>query len=231
MLYPELLHVAYIVTQQAERGLLQIETYGEPLKTQQKWLEKIHHYRGLLLKVINQTERRVIEGVDVPATEKIVGLFEPHTDIIIKGYRNIEYGHKVNLSTQRDGVITYFSIEIGNPSDKDLLEPVLDYHKTQVGSTPKAVVADGGYASKANAQRLREAGVQQVAFTKHVGLRCHDMGLIKKTLDALRSFEPQWRATYRNSREHLVQAGQRGKARKVSRRTLGLQWCPITLSR
>jgi hypothetical protein len=30
--------------------------------------------------VIDQTERRVLRGEKVPATEKIVSIFEPHTD-------------------------------------------------------------------------------------------------------------------------------------------------------
>ncbi len=36
----------------------------------------------------------------VPATEKIVSIFEEHTDIIVKGSRDIQYGHKINLLTR-----------------------------------------------------------------------------------------------------------------------------------
>jgi|GEM_PF-5495162 len=41
--------------------------------------------------------------------------FEEHPDIIIKGARDIQNGHKVNLSTEAKGFITHFSIESGNP--------------------------------------------------------------------------------------------------------------------
>jgi len=34
--------------------------------------------------VINQTQRRVFKGKTVPSNDKVVSLFEPHTDIIIK---------------------------------------------------------------------------------------------------------------------------------------------------
>ena len=38
-------------------------------------------------RVIDQTERRVFDGETVPAGEKLVSLFEPHADIIVKGGR------------------------------------------------------------------------------------------------------------------------------------------------
>lgn len=187
-LYPELLHVANIAVDQAERGLEQVVLNGTRNASQQKWLAKVDHYRELLLKVISQTERRIINKEKVPASEKIVSLFEPHTDIIIKGRRDIEYGHKVNLSTQENGFVTYFSVEQGNPSDKDLFLPVVDFHQSVLNLTPKSIVADGGYASRANAEKGRDQGVQHVAFTKTVGLSLHEMGLKRKTYEALRRF-------------------------------------------
>jgi len=62
----------------------------------------------------------------VPAAEKIVSLFEEHTDIIIKGSRNIQYGHKLNLNTGRSGLILDVVIEEGNPADVDRFLPMLD---------------------------------------------------------------------------------------------------------
>ncbi|MCP4449396.1 MAG: hypothetical protein GY811_29290 [Myxococcales bacterium] len=35
-------------------------------------------------KVLNQTRRRLIDGVSVPVADKVVSIFEAHTDIIIK---------------------------------------------------------------------------------------------------------------------------------------------------
>ena len=78
------------------------------------WIDEVEHYRGLLLRIIDQTQRRVFHGESVPASEKLVSLFEPHTDIIAKSPRKIQYGHKVNLATEQHGFITYFNIEDGN---------------------------------------------------------------------------------------------------------------------
>ena len=51
------------------------------------WVETATAYLNLLGKVTDQTERRVFDGETVPAGEKVVSLFEPHTDIIVKGGR------------------------------------------------------------------------------------------------------------------------------------------------
>ena len=53
---------------------------------------------ALAEKVMEQTTRRVIDGEQVPSTEKIVSIFEPHTDIIKKDRRETFYGHKVCLT-------------------------------------------------------------------------------------------------------------------------------------
>jgi IS5 family transposase len=58
----------------------------------------IDQYIALTQKVINQTERRVMRGEKVPASEKVVSIFEPHTDIIVKDQRDTLFGHKVCLA-------------------------------------------------------------------------------------------------------------------------------------
>jgi IS5 family transposase len=39
------------------------------------------------------------------AGEKLVSLFEPHADIIVKGSRDSKYSHKLNLTTGRSGMV------------------------------------------------------------------------------------------------------------------------------
>ena len=56
------------------------------------WVETATAYLELLGRVTEQTERRVFGGETVPAGEKVVSLFEPHTDIIVKGGRGTHYG-------------------------------------------------------------------------------------------------------------------------------------------
>ena len=58
--------------------------------------------------VIDQTTRRILQGEQVPASEKIVSLFEEHTDIICRGKesRPVEYGHKIWLNEVEGGLVS-----------------------------------------------------------------------------------------------------------------------------
>src|SRR5215208_4169217 len=47
--------------------------------------EEHSHFAGLLEQVISQSRRRVFEEEEVPATEKLVSVFEEHTAIIRRG--------------------------------------------------------------------------------------------------------------------------------------------------
>jgi IS5 family transposase len=187
-LYPELLKIARLVLKQADRGQQQVTEGGSASAAQQKWLDALAHYRELLSRVIEQTERRVIQGEKVPSSDKIVSLFESHTDIIVKGFRDVQYGHKINLSSEDRGFITALTIEDGNPGDKTLFLPVLDYHQSVLGRLPRSVVADGGYASQANVAAGRAMGLKHVLFHKPVGVSLTAMGVKSKTFNALRDF-------------------------------------------
>jgi IS5 family transposase len=187
-LYPDLLNRARTVLKQVDRGLKGVRSGAGESDQKENWILAMEHYRVLMLKVIDQTQRRVIDKESVHSSEKLVSLFEPHTDIIVKGFRDVQYGHKINLSSERRGFITYLSIEKGNPSDKDLFLPVLDFHKSTLKALPGSVVADGGYASQANVAEGRSKGIKRVVFNKRVGLTNQAMGVKQKTFDRLRHF-------------------------------------------
>jgi transposase, IS5 family len=187
-LYPELLKITRLVLKQADRGQQQVIEGGKGSAAQEKWLGALAHYRDLTSRVIEQTDRRVIRGERVPSSDKIVSLFESHTDIIVKGFRDVQYGHKINLSSEDRGFITALSIEDGNPADKILFLPVLDYHQSVLGRLPRSVVADGGYASQANVTAGRAMGLKHVVFHKPVGVSLTAMGVKSKTFNALRDF-------------------------------------------
>ena len=49
----------------------------------------------------------------MPVSEKLVSLFKPHADIIRKGGRQVQYGHKLNLVTGKSGLIVDVVVEAG----------------------------------------------------------------------------------------------------------------------
>jgi IS5 family transposase len=89
--------------------------------------------------VVAQTRRRIVDGESVPATKKLVSIFEPHTDIIIKDRRATLYGHKLCLATGASGLITDCRIEKGNPADSTLAVEMVQRH-TQLYQHPPSQV-------------------------------------------------------------------------------------------
>ena len=61
-------------------------------------VNELRGYLPLMDRVIDQTTRRVFRGEQVPADEKVLSLFESHTDVIVKGSRAVVFGHKVCLT-------------------------------------------------------------------------------------------------------------------------------------
>jgi transposase, IS5 family len=152
------------------------------------WLAEVNHYRGLIEQVIDQTERRVFQGETVPAQEKLFSLFETHTDIIAKGSRDIQYGHKLNLMTGQSGLVLDVVIEDGNPADTERFMPMLERHIEHYRKVPRQVAADGGYASTDNLRQAKEKGVKDVAFHKKKGLKVENMTKSTWVYRKLRNF-------------------------------------------
>jgi IS5 family transposase len=154
----------------------------------ERWQAKVRHYRPLIERIIAQTERRVVAGESVPAGDKLVSLFEPHADIIVKGGRKVDYGHKLNLTTGRSGLILDLVVEAGNPADRERLLPMLDRHVAIYGQAPLQVAADGGFASQDNLAQAKALGVCDMAFHKKAGLRIEDMVRSRWLYRKLRNF-------------------------------------------
>jgi IS5 family transposase len=152
------------------------------------WRAAISHVRPLIERIIAQTERRVLGGEAVPANEKIVSLFEDHADIIVKGGRDTQYGHKLNLVAGRTGLILDLVIETGNPADSERFLPMLERHIAFWGRAPRQAAADGGYASGHNLDQAKARGVADMAFHKKAGLRIEDMVRSRWVYRKLRNF-------------------------------------------
>lgn len=152
------------------------------------WRLQAGHYLPLIERIIDQARRRVLGGEAVPACEKLVSLFEPHADIIVKGGRDVQYGHKLNLASGKSGMILDVVIEAGNPADRERLLPMLERHVAFYGKAPQQAAVDGGYASRANLAGAKALGVGDMAFHKKAGLRIEDMVRSRWVYRKLRNF-------------------------------------------
>ena len=163
--YADLLKMADNVLGYSRMGLEQIKA-GAFNSASFAISETIAHYAGLLEKVIDQTKRRVISGEKVPAQEKVVSIFEPHTDIIIKDRRDTIYGHKICLTGGASNLILDCLIASGNPADSSLAIPMLDRQNEIYGRYPLKACFDGGFASKDNLKQAKSRNIKDVCFAK-----------------------------------------------------------------
>ncbi len=138
--------------------------------------EQLGHFLPLTRQVVCQTRRRVFEGESVPAPEKIVSIFEPHTDIIRKDRRDTYYGHKICLTGGASNLILDCVVLEGNPADSELTEMMLDRQKMVYGRYPLKAAFDGGFSSQNNLKKAKgKKGLKDVCFSKGRGLRVKDM--------------------------------------------------------
>lgn len=148
----------------------------------------LKHYVKLAKKVIDQTSRRVFNDETVPASEKIVSIFEPHTDIIRKDRRDTLYGHKVFLTTGASGLIVDCFVERGNPTDSTKAVALAERAIEVLGKPPEQIVFDGGFSSRANLSAIKELGIRDVAFSKSPGIAIKEMVKRTKLYQGLRNF-------------------------------------------
>ena len=182
--YRDLLKVAGKTVGYAQRAIHHLAGHPEA----EKLAEELAHYTGLLGRVMDQTQRRVIGEEKVPASEKLVSLFEPHTDIIRKDRRDTLYGHKVFLTGGASGLILDCVIEAGNPADTTLALPMLERQKALYHRPPRQAAMDGGFASKDNLKDAKTLGVQDVCFQKKRGLKVSEMTRSSWVYKRLRDF-------------------------------------------
>ncbi len=168
-LYRDLLKVTRKTVYMAERMALAVEDTAGDLSTE------LRHFADLACRIIDQTERRVLRGEKVPATEKVVSIFEDHADVIVKDRRDTYYGHKICLATGKSNLLLDCVIEQGNPADSSLAVEMVWRQEKLYSRPPRQVAYDGGFASRSNLQEIKSVGVQNVMFSKKRGLQVLDM--------------------------------------------------------
>ncbi len=187
-LYRDLIGVTGWTMSFVQEAMAQLSTARTVEFAVEFWLAEARHYLPLIERVIDQAERRVLKGETVPASEKLVSLFEPHSDIIIKGARGVQYGHKLNLASGKSGMILDLVIEAGNPADSERFLAMLERHIGFYGEPPRQMAVDGGYASKENLRSAKAKGVVDMAFHKKRGLEIEDMVKSRWAYRKLRNF-------------------------------------------
>lgn len=161
--YRDLVKVAEEIQRKAREaaGLLKVHRIDDKTLT-----EKLTRFLGLIERTLDQTRRRVFQGESVHASEKLVSVFEDHSDIIRKDFKNTYYGHKICLTGGKSSMILDCQIFRGNPSDATMAVQSVQRQRDIYGRAPRQVVFDGAFSSASNLEKIQELGAQDVVFSK-----------------------------------------------------------------
>jgi len=164
--YEKLLEITGQTIDWAAQTQKQLQKQSQP--SAKRLVETLKHFIPLARQVIQQTTRRILKGEQVPAKEKIVSIFEEHTDIIVRGKeaKPVEYGHKLWLNEVEGGIVSHYRILDGNPSEEKQWKPSLKAHIKSFQHPPLQASADRGLSSDPNEKLAHDLGVRYVVIPK-----------------------------------------------------------------
>jgi len=148
--------------------------------------ETLADHLPVMCQVAEVARRREFDGEKVPNCDKVFSIFEPHTELIMRGRRSrpIEFGHKVLLTQTKEKFISDFVVLEENRSDDDLLPLVIERHEQNYGQRPESVAADKGFCPDAETYEELEEQVDYLGVPR----RTRDFA------DSMMSIWQQWRA-------------------------------------
>jgi IS5 family transposase len=128
----------------------------------------LEHFLPLVERGVEQATRRVLQAECLPASEKLLSLFEEHTQIITrhKAGKPTEFGRKVLIDEVDGGIISRYEVLTEGASERTELPKSLQAHRERFGRAPFVLAGDRGLYSEENERLAQEAGVKRVALPK-----------------------------------------------------------------
>ena len=131
-------------------------------------VEELAHFHALGVRVIDQARRRVVHGESVPNGEKLFSVFEPHTELLIRGKagKPVEFGHMIQIQQVEEKFITDYEVFEKKPVEPPLLKSALASHRKLFGFDPSLFAADKGYFKNMDLIRELEQKIDVVSIAK-----------------------------------------------------------------
>jgi IS5 family transposase len=129
--------------------------------------QQLQHMQPLVTRVLDQTRARLLGG-DTHVRDKVLSVFEPHTEAIRKGKiaKPTEFGKLVTIQEAEHQIITAYEVHPTRPADMTLWTPALDRHVAMFGRAPDIAAGDRGFASAKNEDAAIRLGVRRVILPR-----------------------------------------------------------------
>ena len=164
--YSKLLEATSRVVGQAKKfsGEIAAQVRQERRAVLQKAKQQLAEMIPRVQQVMKQARERVLRG-NTRATNKILSMFEPDTEVIRKGKASkpTEFGKMVKIQEAENQIVVHCEVFEQRPSDSDLLTPSIEKHRELLDRVPDLAAADAGFFSAANEAAAKELGVKRVA--------------------------------------------------------------------
>jgi len=133
----------------------------------QRAQHQLQAMRPLVQRVVDQTRARVLGG-DTHVPDKVLSVFEPHTETIRKGKiaKPNEFGKLVTIQESEHQIITGYDVHAKRPADVTLWTVALDRHQAIFGRAPDLAAGDRGFSSATNEQAATDRGVRRVILPR-----------------------------------------------------------------
>jgi hypothetical protein len=211
------------------RGLLdrEWEKTGWSRRQAEQVLGRIDQVLELLPRAQKQAHERIIGERKVDNAEKILSLYEPDIQVLVRGKAGaeVEFGNKLLLGENKQGIILDYQLwQETAPADSSVLVESLERVVVGLKGKMGAVGGDRGFASKANTSGLAWAGVFN-------GLCPRSPAELKKRMKEPRFVRMQQRRSQTEGRISILQRGFLGRpmrAKGFVHRELAVAWGVLT---
>lgn len=125
-------------------------------------LRRLDNVLAQLPQARRQARRRIIQEQQVPSKEKILSLYEPDAQVIVrkKAGAEVEFGNTLLVGETPQGLIVDWLLFKGvAPNDARLVLPSVKRTQQNLEVKPGAVGADRGLDSQSNQQALKKMGI------------------------------------------------------------------------
>jgi IS5 family transposase len=128
---------------------------------------RLRQMQPLVTRVLAQTRARLLGG-DIHVPDKVLSVFEPHTEAIRKGKiaKPTEFGKLVTIQESEHQIVTAYAVHAIRPADMTLWTPALDRHIEIFRRAPTVAAADRGFASAKNEEAALARGVRRVILPR-----------------------------------------------------------------
>lgn len=121
-------------------------------------LNALVYWHATTTHVCGTARRRVMDGESVPSSDKLLSLFEPDTELLIRGKAGqpIQYGHKVLVIEDALGFLCHYKVMPLAADDRDVLIPEVKSLQQRLQGRVQRASFDRGFHSPENQTQLAE---------------------------------------------------------------------------